>query len=1119
MMFDFHTFTHPRFWIAIAVLLLCFLLLWAWRRRRNGKKPKIRFHAARFFIPSVFLPGGGRLSMEDEDEQGPAEGGPKAGDRDPGKRKPHKRSGRRGGWLMRARLGVSFKSGTRRLRAHFPGRRYRYRLPWYLCLGASGSGRSTLLGQTGLNLPLGAPDAAETAGPLTWWYFDRGVVLEPDGSLFCEDPTCQTPGRGWKSFCRALYRTRAERALDGVLLTISVKDLMGAAGSDHEALAQRAETIYGQLRRLQKETGMVFPVYVILTGCDAIPGFSAFIAQCTERERRDLFGWSVHHDTTVPYAASWPDQAFDHLAERMARLQLDMGFRGFGDTFDDAFFLLPAALEALREPMRLLLDGIFVSTAYHDPILPRGIYFTGAPDPNPNPESRSQAVAPRSETPGGTKPTASLDGTVRPCFTRDLLTDKIFPERHLAAPSRHKLKTLDRWALTCRLGLAVSTVVLLVGTAIAASRLHAARGQWRFALTQIRAVLAERHRGHFDASWLAQNQNPLFFAMQRIDGHHFRSLFLPASWFSTLDADIDRATTLACEDLLVDGLADRLIHRADLLLESSRPTTRKEESPRRSVTPFEELATYQALDRYVHRLGRLEFHIRAYNRFRGTADLEALRQLVRYCFDFDMSDATLHHLAAMNIDTKRFEAIRFERHAAATDKLGALYDRFLDDLFHPAAMLQRDQADLRRFLEDRNSILEDRQAGLALLRDLSYRLRNTERCYRDEPLGLFTPSRGSGAPPFHEWLAEVAARGFLEPGTGRQLASRYHGRFYAYRDQLEPFLLAEAIEARGTMGAFFNLPFVQAATALDEPVNRRKQFEVWRKTDLDHARRYRQHLDRFRAQSIAGASDGNWSAVLAQLALDTYEDAVNRLLAQAPPLAMGVDQAFSEKELAIQIHGFARAHRALADIRASFAELGLAQSENRLDQYMSQTALDLLFRTDAFLPRDLYLDLDLATWDGQGPISPKGFGLEDRAALARYLEQTRHRLWHLGVNCAAPLLAILDGASADPEVVTLPLVVRWRDMLREIKAYEQRRPYPSIRRLEVFLTRDINRIRQHNYREWVGDVRPSSNYFLDKINQWKLRIRAHCEERESRRPDRSNRWPPTNAARTDPIDI
>src|SRR5947199_4114057 len=101
-------------------------------------------------------------------------------------------------------LKASFSRAMRTLRAHVTRRDYRYRLPWFLMVGESGSGKSTALGESGLGLPLGRP-AEQTYGVkqgLSWFFFDRGVVLDVAGDMVLRRDGEASNQRGWNQLAR-----------------------------------------------------------------------------------------------------------------------------------------------------------------------------------------------------------------------------------------------------------------------------------------------------------------------------------------------------------------------------------------------------------------------------------------------------------------------------------------------------------------------------------------------------------------------------------------------------------------------------------------------------------------------------------------------------------------------------------------------------------------------------------------------------------------------------------------------------------------------------------------------------------------------------------------------------
>ena len=66
-----------------------------------------------------------------------------------------------------------------------------------------------------------------------------------------------------------LLNSRPERPLDGLILTVSVRDLL----QDERAAA---ESLYRQFWMVRDKVGFILPVYLLVTDCESLEGFSEF---------------------------------------------------------------------------------------------------------------------------------------------------------------------------------------------------------------------------------------------------------------------------------------------------------------------------------------------------------------------------------------------------------------------------------------------------------------------------------------------------------------------------------------------------------------------------------------------------------------------------------------------------------------------------------------------------------------------------------------------------------------------------------------------------------------------------------------------------------------------------
>jgi type VI secretion system protein ImpL len=186
-------------------------------------------------------------------------------------------------------LRASFRRARRLLKTYVTGKDYRYRVPWLLMTGESESGKTTILEGNGTNLSLNGSGGDDQQ--LNWYFFNEGVVIDVAGDFVLRaDGTANH--RGWNTISRLLQKHRPRRPLDGVVLTIPCTDLVGAVELNNERrfqLEQKAICFYKKLWQSQRILGMRLPVYVLVTKCDEVTGFTGFSNQLPDRLQTQMF--------------------------------------------------------------------------------------------------------------------------------------------------------------------------------------------------------------------------------------------------------------------------------------------------------------------------------------------------------------------------------------------------------------------------------------------------------------------------------------------------------------------------------------------------------------------------------------------------------------------------------------------------------------------------------------------------------------------------------------------------------------------------------------------------------------------------------------------------------------
>ncbi len=177
-----------------------------------------------------------------------------------------------------------------------------YDLPWYVFIGAPGSGKTTALLSSGLNFAVeqgGGKARLKGIGGTRncdWWFTDEAIFLDTAGRFTTQDSDASSDSAGWKEFLTLLRQYRHRRPINGVILTISAKDLMtlGAAGREAQVEAARL-----RLRELNRELQIQLPVYVMVTMCDMVAGFAEYFDDLAQDTRAQVWGVTFPYEQTL----------------------------------------------------------------------------------------------------------------------------------------------------------------------------------------------------------------------------------------------------------------------------------------------------------------------------------------------------------------------------------------------------------------------------------------------------------------------------------------------------------------------------------------------------------------------------------------------------------------------------------------------------------------------------------------------------------------------------------------------------------------------------------------------------------------------------------------------------
>lgn len=259
------------------------------------------------------------------------------------------------GVLSNMRMGDAKQNLLMRgLRRLVESERHIYELPWYLMIGAEGSGKTSVCLNAGLNLYASkqleygstgndSQNIASTKN-CSWWLTNEAVLIDTAGRYVSKNDSrpllqysqisesdlatdtadsknnsnssdsisstteanqnteksakrqtntftsAQVTSAEWLGFLSILRKRRPRTPINGAILTVDAKILLDSNENDR---AQMADDLRSRLLELRTELGVQFPVYVMLTKTDSLLGFQEFFSSLTQDSTTQVWGFTL----------------------------------------------------------------------------------------------------------------------------------------------------------------------------------------------------------------------------------------------------------------------------------------------------------------------------------------------------------------------------------------------------------------------------------------------------------------------------------------------------------------------------------------------------------------------------------------------------------------------------------------------------------------------------------------------------------------------------------------------------------------------------------------------------------------------------------------------------------
>jgi type VI secretion system protein ImpL len=1026
------------------------------------------------------------------------------------------------GWIQVNSISQIFLKGLEFLKKNF-GEHALYKLPWYIVLGSKNSGKSTLVNHTQLHEPHSSPDFSlhEPNPPIRWKFFSRGVLIDVAGRLFLNNPETDTDTIAWRNLLILLARYRASRPLNGIVLCISAKDLYGKEKLSPDALQARANTMLHTLSRAQTSLRLQLPVYVVITYCDAIPGFQNFAQELPVKNQGNILGWSSPYNLQYMYSQNWINEAFQYLDEKIDEARTELLSSNIDPSNADGLFVFSKELLTIKENLSGYINRIFHASATHEAPILRGIYFTG----NSGISESSLPFLNESTSDSDLSLEAHTNTSISPVFLRDLFQGKIFSEIGIAKPLTGKVATLNRGVNIIRNTTICFTLLGTYGLFNAYDTFGEKKERILPVLSKMSSLLRDMQHLKIDepghsASLFDTYARQLLDMMQELQQTELISAIVPASWFSPLHKDLHAGLQVAYQEIVIRTIYVDLLMKARELLQL-RPTAGDRSTSLAAVLNPLVSSEYMLLKKYVEGLCELNDMLFKFNNLKSAPDARDLDSLIMYTFNSHLPESFVGQYASFRkvlnessyplIDLKPYQQM-------ARQTLSIIYENFLNALFSKndsQTLVSRIQTLVNQTQSQNEKHLPDLTSLRSAVEDLS----------------LTAPSLGELGSTWMDGKTFVPGKEFdkildhidMSPLFGRDVTQYLVDQTAIGFNRFKNFLMAinDSLVDKGLnqkalhpshglltlekhLTSLFKLSFMGAPSGkplttkipagklvywdsilVQAAFNMMKDFDAFISKDLlAYPMSVQENIKiaaRINLQEVLMATLGK-----AQTFIDTPKD-----------IKPGTG---AERMLRAQINDFKAVVDPLGKLLEVLKQDDVSKAYIDLRNLLCGQSQWLLMQIDTYIKQHQLYKMkhdDFDWWDGKPGASVSAFAVRDINDLKHYTVIQRELLISAINDFAKPIVELLktpafDGAEDRDEA----LVEKWIRLTDQVEAYSKKQPSNSLAQLENFILKTLN---VSNYKDMLSDLKlrelneVSGDYLLEILREVKVKALSRSE--------------------------
>jgi len=393
-----------------------------------------------------------------------------------------------------------------------------YALPWYMMIGPPAAGKTTAIRNSGLEFPFGADREIQGVGGTRncdWWFTSSAILLDTAGRYMTEEDDKEE----WLAFLDILKKHRRRQPINGVIIAVSVADLLNASSDEVD---MHAKNVRKRIDELIQRLGVRFPVYLVFTKCDLLNGFVEFFEDLNRVQRHQVWGCTFSKDELQkdnPRIVF--EQEFMFLYQTLLQLRLARLGPGMKRENRRLVFAFPLQVLAAKNNLSQFVGKILQPNPYQETPIFRGFYLTSGTQEGVPIDRVIQSIASGFGLPPEVTEQFSPEIKPKTYFIKDLFTDIIIPDERLVRLTSRA----ERSKRVARVGTLVAAAAVLALFIFAVTRGYlASRSELNETAREMSLI-----KGVQDSARTVQVTGMLYARIQKLSEAHLFSFGMDRS--------------------------------------------------------------------------------------------------------------------------------------------------------------------------------------------------------------------------------------------------------------------------------------------------------------------------------------------------------------------------------------------------------------------------------------------------------------------------------------------------------------------------------------------------------------------------------------------------------------